>query len=171
MTLKPEPFRIQVASLEALSALAEAMAQAMPGDAFVTLEGDLGAGKTTFVKALAAAAGIDPSEVISPTFGLVHLHSLPGGGPARRLLHAIWPRSAGTTPWRPPDGCWWNGLTERATRCRLTGWRLRSRSIAKPAGLSCSPPTGRFTSSWWAECGSGCKANGGHRLPQDCFAA
>ena len=88
MTLKPEPFRIQVASLEALSALAEAMAQAMPGDAFVTLEGDLGAGKTTFVKALAAAAGIDPSEVISPTFGLVHLHSLPGGGPARRLLHA-----------------------------------------------------------------------------------
>ena len=88
MTLKPEPFRIQVASLEALSALAEAMAQAMPGDAFVTLEGDLGAGKTTFVKALAAAAGIDPSEVISPTFGLMHLHSLPGGGPARRLLHA-----------------------------------------------------------------------------------
>jgi tRNA A37 threonylcarbamoyladenosine biosynthesis protein TsaE len=43
----------------------------------VALEGDLGAGKTTFVKAVAAAIGIDPTEVVSPTFGLIHVHDVP----------------------------------------------------------------------------------------------
>jgi tRNA threonylcarbamoyladenosine biosynthesis protein TsaE len=36
------------------------------------LSGDLGAGKTAFVKGLAAGLGIDPDEVTSPTFTLVH---------------------------------------------------------------------------------------------------
>lgn len=57
---------------------------ALPRPAFLALHGDLGAGKTTLAKAVAAAAGIDPSEVVSPTFGLIHEHS----GPAGTLLHA-----------------------------------------------------------------------------------
>jgi len=88
MPSKPEAICIEVADLDALQGLATALAHAMPGDAFLTLKGDLGAGKTTFVKALAGAAGIDPAEVISPTFGMIHRHVLPGGGPDRRLLHA-----------------------------------------------------------------------------------
>lgn len=42
-----------------------------PG-AVLLLSGDLGAGKTAFVKGLAEGLGIDPAEVTSPTFTLVH---------------------------------------------------------------------------------------------------
>lgn len=45
-----------------------------PG-AVLLLSGDLGAGKTVFVKGLAAGLGINPDEVTSPTFTLVHEYS------------------------------------------------------------------------------------------------
>jgi tRNA threonylcarbamoyl adenosine modification protein YjeE len=79
---------VRIADESELPAVARALAVALPERAFVTLEGDLGAGKTTFVKAIAAAVGIDPAEVVSPTFGLIHLHNLPTGGPTVRLVHA-----------------------------------------------------------------------------------
>ena len=42
-----------------------------PG-AIVLLSGDLGAGKTAFIRGMAAGLGIDPLEVSSPTFTLIH---------------------------------------------------------------------------------------------------
>jgi tRNA threonylcarbamoyladenosine biosynthesis protein TsaE len=45
----------------------------------VLLSGELGSGKTQLVKGLAAALGLDPAEVTSPTFALVQAHAFPGG--------------------------------------------------------------------------------------------
>lgn len=53
--------------------LAAELANTLPGEAVLTLEGDLGAGKTTFVKGLAKAWSIQES-VTSPTFNIYNLY-------------------------------------------------------------------------------------------------
>ena len=72
-----------VSSVEATWGLARQLAEELkPGDV-LCLEGDLGAGKTTFVQGLAAALGVS-GRVTSPTFCLVQEHSSPNG---RLLVH------------------------------------------------------------------------------------
>lgn len=51
-------------------ALGQALAQVLQPGTVVALIGDLGAGKTRFVQGVAAALGIDPLSVTSPTFVL-----------------------------------------------------------------------------------------------------
>lgn len=51
---------------------------------FIGLIGELGAGKSTFVRAVCEGAGVAES-VLSPTFTLVHRHSRPDGS---SLFHA-----------------------------------------------------------------------------------
>ena len=75
-TVRPA-LSVTVPDETALAPLARRLVAALPPRAFVAIEGDLGAGKTTFVKAVAAAMGIDPTEVVSPTFGLIHVHDVP----------------------------------------------------------------------------------------------
>jgi tRNA threonylcarbamoyladenosine biosynthesis protein TsaE len=53
------------------SALGEQLAMKLEAGTFVLLHGDLGAGKTAFVRGLASGLGIDPADVSSPTFVLV----------------------------------------------------------------------------------------------------
>ena len=66
----------QVGSVEETWALAKELAKELkPGDV-VCLEGDLGAGKTTFTQGLAAALGV-PGRVTSPTFCIVQEHQSP----------------------------------------------------------------------------------------------
>lgn len=52
-------------------AIARDLAGRLEPDAIVLLTGELGAGKTAFVKGLAEGLGVDPSDVTSPTFTLV----------------------------------------------------------------------------------------------------
>ncbi|HEY5315681.1 MAG TPA: tRNA (adenosine(37)-N6)-threonylcarbamoyltransferase complex ATPase subunit type 1 TsaE [Pirellulales bacterium] len=66
----------------ATARLADALAAALPESAVIALDGPLGAGKTRLVQLLAAAAGIDPSTVTSPTFVLVQQYPA-----ARPIFH------------------------------------------------------------------------------------
>jgi tRNA threonylcarbamoyladenosine biosynthesis protein TsaE len=68
-------------SPEDTSALAERLAMALPEDAILALQGDLGAGKTTWVKAMAKTWGIEQT-VKSPTFNLVSIYK-----GQRQLVH------------------------------------------------------------------------------------
>ncbi len=47
------------------------LASRLDQGAVVLLSGDLGAGKTAFVRGMAEGLGIDPAEVTSPTFTLI----------------------------------------------------------------------------------------------------
>ena len=97
-TPDPGPSRclVGVTDEPALAGVAETLVAVLPDHAFIALEGDLGAGKTTFVKAVAAAVGIDPAEVVSPTFGLIHIHDSPAaGGRPLRIVHADMYRLSG----------------------------------------------------------------------------
>jgi tRNA threonylcarbamoyladenosine biosynthesis protein TsaE len=62
-------------------AVAEQLGARLRGGEIVLLTGELGAGKTAFVRGLARGVGADPAEVSSPTFVL--LTSYPG----RLTLH------------------------------------------------------------------------------------
>jgi len=58
-------------------------AEVRPGD-LLSLEGPLGAGKTTLVRGVAIGTGVDPGQVRSPTFVLHHVYR---GG--RLTLHHL----------------------------------------------------------------------------------
>ncbi len=63
-------------SPESTIALGAALAAALePGD-LIFLEGQLGAGKTRFVKGVAQGLGLDPESISSPTFVIAHEHAL-----------------------------------------------------------------------------------------------
>ena len=54
--------------------LGRRIAEQSTGRAIFLLVGELGSGKTIFVKGLAAGLGINPADVTSPSFTLVNVH-------------------------------------------------------------------------------------------------
>jgi tRNA threonylcarbamoyladenosine biosynthesis protein TsaE len=62
---------LRTESEDQTAAAARRLAERLPPGALVLLTGDLGAGKTAFVRGLAAGLGIDPDDVSSPTFTLI----------------------------------------------------------------------------------------------------
>jgi tRNA threonylcarbamoyladenosine biosynthesis protein TsaE len=71
------------ASEEETVAVGEALGRELAPDGALLLSGDLGAGKTVLTRGVAAALGIPPREVQSPTFTLIREHLGSGG----RLIH------------------------------------------------------------------------------------
>jgi tRNA threonylcarbamoyladenosine biosynthesis protein TsaE len=63
---------VVTASPDATRRLAETVGRRCRGGEVIALDGPLGAGKTTFTKGLAAGLDIDPRDVTSPTFLLLH---------------------------------------------------------------------------------------------------
>ena len=55
----------------------------LPLDTVIALSGDLGSGKTTLVKGMAQALGIDPKKVNSPSYVLIKEYNVKGG----KLFH------------------------------------------------------------------------------------
>jgi tRNA threonylcarbamoyladenosine biosynthesis protein TsaE len=77
--------RFKTRSVAGTLNIAERVAEILlPTPRLVILRGDLGAGKTTLVKGIAAAlSAADPEEVTSPTFTLVHEYQ----GPKVKIYH------------------------------------------------------------------------------------
>lgn len=105
-------------SADETRAFAEAFARALPDDSFVALGGDLGAGKTTFVKGVARGLGIS-EKVKSPSFNVMSVYVSPGG---KRLAHIDAYRLGGDSEFEslmldeivPPPRCvcveWWENV-------------------------------------------------------------
>jgi len=106
----------------ATAALATRMATALESGLVVYLHGDLGAGKTSFARALLGALGVG-ERIKSPTYSLVESYRAQAGRPG------IWTCTASPIPanWNgwawtrcpiPRHSCWWSGPSEVPAPCR-----------------------------------------------------
>lgn len=110
----------------ATEALGEALAEVTPPGGTWLLQGDLGAGKTTWTRGFLRGLGGDPDEVASPTYAVLHRYAHSGG----RLFHL--------DLFRPgPHGAWSLGLEETL--------QPEDRLVVEWAG-----PDGPWTTPWVA---------------------
>ena len=70
---EPEQLKVVTDSAQATEMLGQRLARFLHPADVIAFYGDLGAGKTTFVRGLAAAIGA-PEQVKSPTFVLMHIY-------------------------------------------------------------------------------------------------
>ncbi len=85
MSERPPEFACESRSEAETISLGERLGRVLEAGDWVALHGELGAGKTRFVRGLAAGMGLNPADVCSPTFVLMNEYSRAGGEPA--LIH------------------------------------------------------------------------------------
>lgn len=86
-----EPYMISKSEQETID-VAIQLAKSLPTRTVLLLEGELGAGKTCFVRGLCEGLGGDPSQVNSPTFVIMQEYEI---AQRRRLVHVDAYRLAG----------------------------------------------------------------------------
>ena len=64
--------KIHIGSLEDLPRAASEFVSKMGDETVFTFTGDMGAGKTTFIRALCEALGVNPEEANSPSFAIAN---------------------------------------------------------------------------------------------------
>ena len=69
ITMKHE---IKIESLEALPQAAREFARLMGDNTVFAFHGEMGAGKTTFIRAMCEVLGVDPEEANSPSFSIIN---------------------------------------------------------------------------------------------------
>ncbi len=77
----PETIGLQLPDADATATLARRLAPLAAAGGTLWLRGELGAGKTSFVRALLQALGVR-ERIKSPTYSLVESYALPAGGTA-----------------------------------------------------------------------------------------
>ncbi len=67
--------KFEVRSLEQTAQIGYAIGQALFGGSAIALSGEMGSGKTTLCKSICHGLGVNPDDVISPTYTLVNAYS------------------------------------------------------------------------------------------------
>lgn len=124
---------------EATEALGADLAQVTPPGGTWLLEGDLGAGKTTFTRGFVTGCGGDPGQVASPTYAVLHRYR----GMAGRIFHLDLYRLG-------PAGVWSLGLEDEL--------QPADRLVVEWAGLEGPWPTAWVARLRLETCGEGRRA-------------
>ena len=127
--------RLRTRSEAGTLALGELMTELLPAPKLVVLRGELGMGKTTLVKGMAAALGASADEVTSPTFTLVHEYV----GRKTRLVHIDLYRLEGE---RELEGLGLWELADRPDALVVVEWGDRFASVMERADAEISMTQG-----------------------------
>lgn len=136
MVLYNEEMEVTVSSRVELGIEARAfVARLTPrteGATFVTLSGELGAGKTAFVQEVAEILGVSDT-VTSPTFVLEKVYALPDGSLFERLVHIDAYRLEGATALAPLG---FDNIMQDARTLVMLEWPERVRDGMRDADVS-----------------------------------
>jgi tRNA threonylcarbamoyladenosine biosynthesis protein TsaE len=114
---------------DSLEAWGRALGAALSRPAVITFSGDLGAGKTTLVRAVCEGLGVtDPSAVTSPTFALIQEYPAPAG----TVVHADLYRLKSDAEL---EGLGWDEIVANAS-VLLVEWPERAAATLPPGTIN-----------------------------------